>query len=71
MAAGIVAPVIPSSGRLAAGGHSRTGAARRLPVAAVPVIPAIERASLIVTSNKSLGKAHMLSAAPAARRAAS
>src|SRR5450755_605240 len=33
-------PVWPS-GRLAVRGHGRTGAARRLPVAAVPVIPAV------------------------------
>jgi len=35
-----IAPVIPPSPGLGARDHGRTGAARRLPVAAVPVIPA-------------------------------
>jgi hypothetical protein len=35
-----IAPVIPSSARPGARGHGRPGAGRRLPVAAVPVIPA-------------------------------
>jgi len=41
MTARLIAPVIPPSGRLAVRGPGRTGAARRLPVAAVPVIPAV------------------------------
>jgi hypothetical protein len=35
-----IAPVIPPSARPGARGHSRPGTGRRLPVAAVPVIPA-------------------------------
>jgi hypothetical protein len=41
MTARLIAPVIPPPGRLAVRGHGRAGAARRLPVAAVPVIPAV------------------------------
>jgi hypothetical protein len=37
----LIAPVIPPSGRLAVRGPGRMGAARRLPVAAVPVIPVV------------------------------
>src|ERR1039457_5557101 len=35
----LLSPVIPSSARLPARGHGRSGAARRLPVAAVPAVP--------------------------------
>jgi hypothetical protein len=35
-----IAPIIPPSPAPGVRGHVRTGAARRLPVAAVPVIPA-------------------------------
>jgi len=41
MTARLIAPVIPPPGRLAVRGPGRTGAARPLPVAAVPVIPAV------------------------------
>jgi hypothetical protein len=40
MTAQPIAPVIPSLTRPAARGHGRTGMARRLPVAAAPVVPA-------------------------------
>jgi hypothetical protein len=40
MTARLIAPVIPPPARQAVRGHGRTGAARRLPVAAVPAIPA-------------------------------
>ncbi len=40
MTARLIAPVIPPSSRPSVRGHGRAGAPRRLPVAAVPVIPA-------------------------------
>jgi bifunctional DNA-binding transcriptional regulator/antitoxin component of YhaV-PrlF toxin-antitoxin module len=40
MTAQLIAPVIPRPTRPPARGHGGTGAARRLPVAALPVIPA-------------------------------
>ena len=40
MTAPLITPVIPPTARPGARGHGRPGAARRLPVAAVPVIPA-------------------------------
>ncbi len=40
MTARLIAPVIPPSARRSVRGHGRTGAARRLTIAAVPVIPA-------------------------------
>ena len=40
MTASLITPVIPPSARPDGRGHGRTGATRRLPVAAVPVIPA-------------------------------
>lgn len=39
----LIAPVIPPSARPSARGPGRTGTARRLPVAAVPVIPSALR----------------------------
>jgi hypothetical protein len=39
----LLSPVIPSSARLPARGHGRSGAARRLPVAAVPAVPSVPR----------------------------
>jgi hypothetical protein len=41
MTAPLIAPVIPPSARPPARGRDRTGATRRLPIAAVPVIPAV------------------------------
>ena len=43
MTAPLISPVIPSSARPSARGHRAAGAARRLPVAAVPVPPAAPR----------------------------
>jgi len=41
MTAPPIAPIIPPPAGAGARGHSRTGAARRLPAAVVPVVPAV------------------------------